>query len=117
MRYELIRSFNHFKSAARMAFLTAGIFPTYCAATLRFRFFIPENISRRGLLLFWLFWFKRASKNINFSLSSFIWDSKLLMWATIESGSDLQKKRISELFTKQQELHFSAIFPKNGGKL
>src|SRR5665811_955408 len=47
MSYELIRSFNHFKSLSRMTFLATSFFATYCAATLRFRFFIHENISRR----------------------------------------------------------------------
>src|SRR5665647_1294618 len=47
MGYELIRVFNHFKSLARMTFLTAGFFATYCAATLWFRFFTTKNISRR----------------------------------------------------------------------
>ena len=37
MSYELIRSFNHFKSLSRMTFLATSFFATYCAATLRFR--------------------------------------------------------------------------------
>src|SRR5665647_1542012 len=47
MGYELIRVFNHFKSLSRMTFLTTSFFATYCAATLRFRFFTTKNISRR----------------------------------------------------------------------
>ena len=47
MGYELIRIFNHFKSLSRMTFLATSFFATYCAATLRIRFFITKNISRR----------------------------------------------------------------------
>ena len=68
---DIVRVRCHFKSFSRMIFLTTRFFAATCAVTFNFRFLITKTPLEECLLLFLLFWFKRAFRFRISSLASF----------------------------------------------